>query len=66
MASNILGLGGIILNFDGEVIVFIRSGHNFSMPLVVAEVMTLRRVMILCLTLGLNHVIFEGDCKQII
>lgn len=64
MQTKTSGLGGIIRKSDGDVLISFGYGINFSMPVVVAEAKALRRMIVLCLSLGLTRVIFKGDCHQ--
>lgn len=60
------GLGVIIRDESGEIMVSIYTNISYNMKLIIAEGMALRKAMEICAELGFARVIFEGDssyCK---
>lgn len=63
--NNVTGLGGIVTDHTGCVVVLLWSSLSSSLKPIVVEATMLRKVMMLCKGMGFNHLNFEGDCLTI-
>lgn len=60
------GLGGIVRDSGGEVLVTLCCRSSSRLKPVVAEASALWTAMFICWELGLADIVFEGDCLQVI
>lgn len=61
MQTQVIDMGGIVRDSEGEVIASICSNLSHYTLLVIAEALALRWVMILYEEMGLTQLSFEGD-----
>lgn len=64
--NSVSGMGGIVRDFEGNVLVSIYSRFITIQKPVVTEALALCRLMQFCSILGPSQVLFEGDCLQLI
>lgn len=63
--ANTTGLGGLVSDSNGKVLVSFCCCLPSSLKPVLTEVAALRKVMVICQELNLSNVIFKGDCLQV-
>lgn len=64
--NQVTGMGGVVWDFEGEVLASICSSVDHSTLPILAEALTLRKMMILCAEMGFTQLCFEGDCLGIV
>lgn len=61
-----IGLGGIFKDSRGKILAFLCNIQLVNNP-TLAEAIALRKIMFICLDLGFNSLVFEGDyCKLLV
>ncbi|XP_041017867.1 uncharacterized protein LOC121260078 [Juglans microcarpa x Juglans regia] len=61
-----MGIGVIVWDCEGEVLVSLLAKRSFNSKPVLAECLALYRAMVLCHELSLCNVIFEGDAQSVV
>lgn len=61
-----IGIGGVIQNFEDDVMTSFCIPKAPTMTLEVADALALHQTMMLCSDLGFAHVTFEGDCQSVV
>lgn len=61
-----IGMGGLIIDNAGEVLMSFCCATDYISHSILAEGLTLRKAMSICLELDFYHLTFEGDCQHLI